>query len=321
MTKFVVITSINEPTEAMRQFAKWKGWQTIVVGDSKTPQPWDCDGVKYLDLEEQNDLFGNFAQILDENSYTRKMMGYAYAIKHGATVILETDDDNIPYADATCTLKNIIENEYTGEPIKTNSDWLNPYPLFGVFGCWPRGFPLERIHEAVKTESVPSTKPWAVMQFLVNIDADVDAIYRMIYRGQTFFTRSKMIVIDDGTICPINSQATLWKKELFPMMFLPIGVSDRVTDILRGYIVASCLGSVWRSLAVASPIFYQKRNRHNLHDDFLQEIPLYQNAEAWSRMLSLCGSFHHGLRKLIKARALHKINLQAYDMFLEAAGL
>ena len=36
-------------------------------------------------------------QYLPENHYCRKMYGYLHAIHHGAEIIVDTDDDNIPY--------------------------------------------------------------------------------------------------------------------------------------------------------------------------------------------------------------------------------
>ena len=37
MDKFIVITSIFPPTEAIEKFAKLKDWKVVLVGDIKTP--------------------------------------------------------------------------------------------------------------------------------------------------------------------------------------------------------------------------------------------------------------------------------------------
>jgi hypothetical protein len=34
--KFIVITSINYPSLAVKEFSKWRGWTTILVGDRKS---------------------------------------------------------------------------------------------------------------------------------------------------------------------------------------------------------------------------------------------------------------------------------------------
>jgi len=41
--KFIIITSINPPTEAVKAFASWNGWTTLVVGDRKSPKKWEID--------------------------------------------------------------------------------------------------------------------------------------------------------------------------------------------------------------------------------------------------------------------------------------
>jgi glyoxylase-like metal-dependent hydrolase (beta-lactamase superfamily II) len=96
MDKFIVITSIFQPTEAIEKFAKLKGWKVIVVGDKKTATDWSYPGVTYLSPEGQNEVASKFSGLLPWNSYTRKNIGYLHAISQGARVIYESDDDNIP---------------------------------------------------------------------------------------------------------------------------------------------------------------------------------------------------------------------------------
>jgi hypothetical protein len=76
--KFVIITSINPPTEAVTAFAAWPGWTTVVVGDRKSPPAWRCDSVVFLSIDEQARLFPEFSALLPVNSYVRKMIGYLY---------------------------------------------------------------------------------------------------------------------------------------------------------------------------------------------------------------------------------------------------
>ena len=98
--RFIIITSINPPTDAIRSFASWLGWTTVVVGDRKSPRDWHHENVVYLSVEDQINLAPDFAKFLPENTYTRKMMGYLFAFRHGAEAIFESDDDNIPYPNA-----------------------------------------------------------------------------------------------------------------------------------------------------------------------------------------------------------------------------
>ena len=34
---------------------------------------------------------------------------------------------------------------------------------------------------------------------------------------------------------PFNSQNTIWFKEIFPLLYLPVSCSMRATDIIRGF--------------------------------------------------------------------------------------
>lgn len=328
--KFIIITTINKPSESIFEFCKWEDWQVVVVGDRKTPVDWGCDNAIYLSIEKQYDEFGEFARIIPENTYTRKMLGYVYAIKNGATAIFESDDDNIPYPDSAKTIDQLIlkTDRVIGERVRSDNRWLNVYELFGASECWPRGFPLEFVkHLSNEAKAGTDDKPWAITQFLADEDPDVDAIYRMINGHPVYFARERKFIFDEGVYCPINSQATLWMPEAFPLLFLPTGVADRVTDILRGYIASACLWRAGHSIAFASPIVYQKRNYHNLHKDFVQEIPLYTNSDNWCKQLKEIyeGSSSEFYRKailLLKDQEVLSINTsEIYELFLKAANL
>jgi hypothetical protein len=331
-TQFVVITSINPPTDAVRAFAAWPDWQTIVVGDRKSPPTFVADNVIYLSVEEQLRLFPEFAAGLPENTYVRKMLGYLYAFRHGATAIFESDDDNIPYADAAAVVaQDLAGSRATGAVLASDTGWTNIYQAFGAADCWPRGYPLERLRDAAPAPAAETAvaagegAPWAVLQYLADEDPDVDAIYRMTRGTPVFFARNRQYRLAQNTYSPFNSQATLWLPEAFPLMFLPLGVTDRVTDILRGYIALACLWQGGRTLGFASPVVYQIRNAHNLLRDFVQEAGLYQNADSWSRdLLNVRGAtpaacFADALRRLQQGGFLPEHNLGAYQLFAAAA--
>lgn len=329
-TKFIIITSINPPSEAITGFSKWDGWQVVVVGDRKSPVNWNYEGVSYLGIDEQYEEFGELAKAIPENTYTRKMLGYVYAIKRGATAIFESDDDNLPYADALFKVESLLNStdRTTDERLRSEIGWLNIYSKFGAQNCWPRGFPLQFIKDSAATGmSGIDSKPWGAVQFLADEDPDVDAVYRMLGGNPVYFSREKQYILDEGTYCPINSQATLWLPETFPLLFLPLGVPDRVTDILRGYIALACLWKMGKSIAYSSPVVYQERNAHNLFNDFQQEMPLYNNAHAWSQLLleirgSSAGELYlSSLEKLLEVNAIPERNLVIYKMFLRVSGL
>src|SRR4051812_37746923 len=137
MKKFVIITSIFPPTEAVRKFSLLPDWQLVVIGDRKTPSDWQHKNVTYFSPEDQQKLKIPLGQLLPWNTYCRKMIGYLYAVSQGAEIIADTDDDNIPYPSWG---KNVsFEGTY---PSIENGGFQNMYSYYTDLPVWPRGFPL-----------------------------------------------------------------------------------------------------------------------------------------------------------------------------------
>ena len=64
--------------------------------DQKTPANWHYPNTLFLSVQKQLKLGYRLLEHLPFNHYARKMIGYLYAIEHGALTIFDTDDDNIP---------------------------------------------------------------------------------------------------------------------------------------------------------------------------------------------------------------------------------
>ena len=95
----VVITTIQEPTECVRQLAvavQRVDGLLIVVGDKKGPAHFDIQGAELISLEEQLRLPWALSRLLPTGHYARKNLGYLIAVNRGVTCIYETDDDNAP---------------------------------------------------------------------------------------------------------------------------------------------------------------------------------------------------------------------------------
>ena len=95
MSKFIVITTINKTTKAIKEYDKKKDWNLIVIGDKKTPKIKLNNGV-YINLDEQKNLGFTCTRDIPINCYQRINIGYLYALKNGAEIIASIDDDNIP---------------------------------------------------------------------------------------------------------------------------------------------------------------------------------------------------------------------------------
>lgn len=275
MDKFIVITSIFPPTEAIEKFAALKGWKVIVVGDKKTSTHWSYPGVTYLSPEGHEGVSHKFSDLLPWNSYTRKNIGYLYAISQGARIIYESDDDNIP-------LDNwVSEPEFsTDAELLSDAAFVNIYSYFTDKKVWPRGLPLRCILNA-ETPKVSAAKKLkvGVWQFLADEDPDVDAIYRLTINTPIYFKWRAPLVLNEGACCPFNSQNTYFRKEVFPLLYLPSTVTFRFTDILRGLVAQPILWAAGYHLGFAGATVVQKRNPHDYLRDFESEIPCYLSAE------------------------------------------
>ena len=78
---------------------------------------------------------------------------------------------------------------------------------------------------------------------------------------------------------PSNSQNTIWFKEIFPLLYLPVSCSMRATDIIRGLVAMKILQNDNKKILFYGTSVFQKRNEHNLLKDFEDEIPVYLNSK------------------------------------------
>lgn len=275
--KYIIITSIFDPTEAVVKFSKLTDYNLIVVGDKKSPGNWHCDNTTFLSIDQQEDLGFELAKVLPYNHYCRKMIGYLYSIKNGASMMIDTDDDNIPKSNW-----EFPHFEGKFDCIPGNKGFINIYQYYTKDHIWPRGLPLNRIttdfSDVFKDAGEKEIKV-GIWQGLADEDPDVDAIYRLTSNKFVNFEEKAPCVIEEGTLTPFNTQNTAIRKELFPLMYLPTYVTFRFTDILRGLIAQPIMWLHGYHLGFIDATVVQKRNAHDFMKDFESEIPMYMHTE------------------------------------------
>lgn len=284
----IVVTSISGPNRILRALAnecQRRNHRFYVIGDAATPNGFRMEGCDYYDLELQRATGFAFAVKCGERNYARKNIGYLLAKRHGAEIIVETDDDNLP-------------NERFWVPRRRKRmvrlvkqlGWANAYSFFTDMKIWPRGFPLECVQQASPAyASLPTVEVDApIQQGLANENPDVDAIYRLTGTLPITFFANRSVGFEYGVWTPFNSQNTMWWSEAFPLMYLPVNCSIRMTDIWRGFVAQRIAWeNEWR-LLFDSPTVSQDRNHHDLLRDFELEIPGYiRNGAIGERLASL----------------------------------
>ena len=209
------------------------------------------------------------------NHYSRKMLGYLYAMRAGADIIIDTDDDNIPYDNF-----GFPEFDDNFNLIKTDDGFINIYQFFTKHKIWPRGLPLNYINKKTSYEIKNQNLHVGVWQGLADGDPDVDAIYRLTDNTPCYFDQDKEpLVLQSGCVCPFNTQNTAYRRELFELLYLPTTVSFRFTDILKGLIAQPLMWNENFLLGFTNATVLQERNVHDYMKDFESEIPCYLYSE------------------------------------------
>jgi len=271
----VVVTSIAAPNVVLQALAdgcRRHGWDFVVIGDAKSPPNFQLDGCRYFDLAAQRGLGFALVAHAPIGHYARKNLGYLAAIRAGAGMIVETDDDNHPLAPFWRTRERRATAALVDGP-----GWVNVYRLFSETSIWPRGLPLDAIHAPLA-----AFETWTraacdcpIQQELADDNPDVDAIWRLVAAQKVSFASDRAVALAPRAWAPFNSQATAWWRDAFPLLYLPTGCSFRMTDIWRSLVAQRIAWeNGWRIL-FRSPSVRQERNAHDLMRDFADEVPGY----------------------------------------------
>ncbi|CAF1040508.1 unnamed protein product [Adineta steineri] len=213
--RWIVITSINYPTKTINKLSKLKDWALVLVADISTPKDWSHPNCVFLSIESQRRLLLEIHDTIPYRHYGRKIIGYLYAIRHGAKIIYETDDDNelisgieeqvltfqeistsnkayflpaTPQEMNTFDSKPFLGRAIFGTSTSANTTnnltmegqiTVNPYHYFGQPNIWPRGYPLRLVGDNISISISLSTVRPLIQQGLANGDPDLDAIFRL----------------------------------------------------------------------------------------------------------------------------------------------
>jgi STELLO glycosyltransferases len=323
----LVVTTIAGPDARLARLAegcKQSGYEFIVIGDEASPKTFTLDGCRFYSLDEQRELDLNFARVCPTRHYARKNIGYLLALRQGATVIIEIDDDNIPYESFWSARERM-------QSVRTNASdgFVNVYRYFSEANVWPRGFPLEHINDPPRDfDDLPTEQiDCPIQQALADSDPDVDAIYRLTQPLPLTFTNDRRVALKRGSWCPFNSQNTAWWADAFPLLYLPAYCSFRMTDIWRSFVAQRIAWTNNWSVLFQEPTCRQERNQHDLMRDFEQELPGYLHNKkicaALDRLRLLSGVEHVGenlrtcYKELVRMGVHHPKEIDLLEAWIE----
>jgi hypothetical protein len=173
--RVVVVTTIHGLTDDFRRWEEIaEGRHIVVVGDAKTPPIPSSPKLTYLSLEDQEAMATSFVELMPLNRYARKNIGYLWAIRQGASITYETDDDYAPLDDGRVPL-SAAQAE-----CRTQGRFLNYLRAFTSAWIGPRGSSLGQLRNDTDMSCAARSLAPAVWQGLAGDEPDVDAIYRLV---------------------------------------------------------------------------------------------------------------------------------------------
>ena len=266
--KYIITTTINNPTEAIHKFDQMQDWKLIVIGDKKTPSDYNLVNGIYLNPEDQENYDKDLSDAIGWNCIQRRNFGLLKAFELGAEVIATIDDDNIPLENWGKNLlvsKNIELNYY-----KTDEIAFDPISITNHSNLWHRGFPLQLLSKR-KSKKIKKIICPDIQADFWNGDPDIDAICRMEHRPECKF-ENIYFPFSSNKFSPFNSQNTFLSKKIIKDYFLFPHIG-RMDDIWASYYVES-LGY---KVVYNFPTVYQDRNEHDLTIDLKKEVIGYEN--------------------------------------------
>lgn len=277
MSKFIVTTTINDVTPALRKYDELEDWNLIVVGDKKTPNIKLKNG-EFIPWNLQNSLGFKCESHIPWNVIQRRNLGYLLAIRSGAEIIATIDDDNIP-------LQSWGQNIYVGSSVTRRMisdsvvcDSLFEHSNVTTQKLWHRGFPIQRLEERHKRKESIATGFVDVQAGLWNGDPDIDAVCR-IAGGPFDLEFSNMeFIIDNKCFSPYNTQNTLFSRRVAPAMCLMFSVG-RMDDIWASYMTQRIMRELDSHVLFTGPTVFQDRNEHDLSIDLENEMIGYRNTD------------------------------------------
>ena len=270
MKKFIISTTINPPTEAIRKFDNLKDWNLIVSGDLKTPKNYQLKNGIYINPKDQEKISKKLSDLIGWNCIQRRNFAMILAYKKGADIIATIDDDNIPLPGWGKNL--LIDKKVKANKYLTNEFAFDPISVTNYKHLWHRGFPIQILKNKNKKKKIKKVySNFNIQADFWNGDPDIDAICRMEHAPECKFKLS-IFPFTSNKISPFNSQNTYIKRNVLKHYFLFPHVG-RMDDIWASYYVEAKGFKV----LYGKPSVYQKRNEHDLTKDMKKEYIGYEN--------------------------------------------
>lgn len=304
--RVLITTTINDPVVLTSNWAEMLDPENdvvIVAGDHKTPH----DAVKrrlsemdvttvYLHPDDVSEFATSAA--VGFNCIQRRNLALLEALKYNPNYIITVDDDNIPMTNGWIKYVDqlLIYRSHATPEVNTESKWYNPGSL-----CSPkvihRGFPRQlgepfEVNPYVIKDT--PTRTTGVFSSLWVGAPDIDAVERMHHDPEVKHVEITTVTLGKGTWSPFNTQATAFRAELAPLMFMWPHVG-RFDDIWASYVTQCVMDALDWSASFGYPLVRQNRNLHDIVKDLEAELFGYRhNISVINVLRDLTKSFKPG---------------------------
>ena len=270
MKKYIISTTINQPTEAIKKFDNLKDWTLIVAGDLQTPSNYKLKNGIYITPKDQENISKKLSKLIGWNCIQRRNFATILAYKYGADIIATIDDDNIPLSSWKNNL--LIKERIKIKKYYTSEKAFDPLSVTNYKYLWHRGFPLQILknkNSPKRTRIINSN--FDIQADFWNGDPDIDAVCRMEHAPECRFVL-RNFPFTSNKYSPFNSQNTYIKRSVIPHYFLFPHIG-RMDDIWASYYVQA----KGYKVIYNKPSVYQMRNKHDLSKDMTKEFVGYEN--------------------------------------------
>ena len=276
MNKYIVLTTINSPTEATKKFCQKKDWNVIIVGDTKTPEAEyraleaEYSNVEYLSPSRQEELYTELSNVIGWKTIQRRNIGFVHAYKLGADILATVDDDNIPYGNWGEDLH--IYRTITCDYYETENEVFDPLSVTNHNYLWHRGVPIELLQKKNNVTYCGKKQRKVLIQAdLWDGDPDIDAMARLTYKPLVKFNITEPYFANK--ISPFNSQNTFIAREVIPF-YTVIPFIGRMDDIWSSYLIQMLFPN---NVIYAPATMYQDRNAQDLITNLEKEVIGYRH--------------------------------------------
>lgn len=288
MKRALVTTTIYPPHNLYQWASTLREGDVIhVAGDAKTPHSQvrailDAITERYrIETHYHVETEWEVDEAIGWNSIQRRNVAILEAMSDPDVGMITTvDTDNYPYGPDHLKIIETLLTDLTTIPlIATDTGWFNAGRTLDP-PVTHRGFPIGRRYDESDIQLSRADVRIGVHASLWFGDPDIDAIER-ISMGPDFEVQGinafmpSLYALDRDTWCPFNSQATTFRREMFPLMCVWPHVG-RMDDIWASYVARRVMDHLGYHVAYGVPFVRQARHPHDLVRDLRDELSGYQ---------------------------------------------